>query len=301
MIAFLFHLLLILLLPLLLPGVINRTKARFAGRTGPPLLQPWYDVIRLLRKELVLSSTTTWVFRAGPSVALAATFLAALLLPLGPLPAAVSFPGDMVLFAYLLGMARFATTAAALDTGSPFEGMGVSRELTFACLTEPTLFLALLVLARMADSLSLAPMLASVSLTGTAGVAPLAMIAIGLFIVLLAETSRMPVDDPTTHLELTMIHEVMVLDHSGPLLGAIHYGAALKLFVIGSLWLQVALPFRFGVVVLDAALMVVELLALAVLIGVVESIMARLRMKQVPYLLTGGLLFCGFGFLLLVR
>lgn len=295
------HILLLLALAPLLPGVITRTKSILAGRTGPPLLQPCFDLLKLLRKEMVLSTTTTWVFRAGPATALAATLLAGLLLPLGPLPAVLSFSGDLVVFAYLLGLARFAITAAALDTGSAFEGLGASRELTFACLTEPAIFLALLVLVRLSGSLSLGPMLGGAAATGALGAAPLAMIAIGLFVVLLAETSRMPVDDPSTHLELTMIHEVMVLDHSGPLLGAIHYGAALKLLVLGSLWLQVALPFRTGLFWPDLLLIVLELPALAVAIGVVESIMARLRMRQVPYLLMGALLFCGFGFLLLVR
>jgi formate hydrogenlyase subunit 4 len=301
MIRHLAHQLLLVLLPPLLPGAINRTKAWFAGRTGPPLLQGYYDLARLLRKEMVLSGTTSWIFRAGPAAALAATLLAGLLLPLGPLPALFSFSGDLVLFATLLGAARFATTAAALDTGSAFEGMGVSREITFACLTEPAIFLALLVLARLSGSLSLGPMLGSAAAAGAVGAAPLAMIAIGLFVVLLAETSRIPVDDPATHLELTMIHEVMVLDHSGPLLGAVHHGAALKLMVLGSLWLQIALPFRAGPAWLDGLLIVAELLALAVAVGVVESVMARLRMRQVPYLLMGALLFCGFGFLLLVR
>ncbi|MFA7331887.1 MAG: NADH-quinone oxidoreductase subunit H [Candidatus Delongbacteria bacterium] len=297
----LLHILLLLSLPPLLFGVINRTKAWFAGRTGPPLLQPYHDLLRLLRKDMVLSTTSTWIFRAGPATALAATLLAGLLLPLGPLPAVISFQGDLVLFAYLLGLARFATTAAALDTGSAFEGMGASRELTFACLTEPAIFLALLVLARLSGSLSLGTMLQPLASVGSAGAAPLAMISIGLFVVLLAECSRIPVDDPNTHLELTMIHEVMVLDHSGPLLGAIHYGAALKLFVLGSLLLQAGLPFHADSGWLDGLWLALELLGLAVLIGVVESVMARLRMRQVPYFLMGALLFCGFGFLLLVR
>jgi formate hydrogenlyase subunit 4 len=238
----LLHLILVLLLPPLLPAVITRTKARIAGRSGPPLLQPWFDLLRLLCKRSVYSSTTTWVFRAGPVAALAALLVAALLLPQGPLAAPLAFRGDMVLFVYLLGLARFGITAAALDTGSAFEGMGTARELAFSCLAEPALFLALLGLARLSGSLSLTPMLGAAGSSGAEGAASLAMIAIGLFIVLLAETGRMPVDDPTTHLELTMIHEVMVLDHSGPLLGAIHYGAALKFFLLGSLWLQVALP-----------------------------------------------------------
>lgn len=295
------HLAILLLLPPLLPAVITRTKARIAGRSGPPLLQPWYDLRRLLGKRSVYSTGTGLLFRAGPPVALASLLVASLLLPLGPLQAPIAFHGDLVLFVYLLGLARFAITAAALDTGSAFEGMGTARELTFACLAEPALFLALLGLAKLSGFLSLGPMLGAAGAAGAEGAASLAMIAIGLFLVMLAETGRMPVDDPTTHLELTMIHEVMVLDHSGPLLGAIHYGAALKLFLLGSLWLQLALPFHPAAPWLDLLLRITGLLGLAVVIGVVESVMARLRLSQVPALLTGALLFCGFGFLLLVR
>ncbi len=296
------HLLLLLLLPPLLLGVVNRTKAWCGGRRGAPLLQPWLDLVKLLRKGLVLSTTTSWLFRAGPVVSLAALLLAGLLLPAGPLAAPVAFTGDAILFAYLLGLARFSTTAAALDTGSSFEGMGASREATFACLSEPALLLALLVLARRSGSLVLDLMLQppAAGLAPSAA-APLVLLAIGLFVVLLAEACRIPVDDPSTHLELTMIHEVMVLDHGGPLLGAVHWAASIKLFLLGSVLLHVVAPFRSGIVALDATLFVCELLGLAVAIGVVESGMARLRMARVPYLLVGALLLCGFSLLLLVR
>jgi len=140
---------LLLVMPPLLLGVINKTKACFAGRDGPPLLQPYHDIRKLLRKGMVVSRTTTWVFPVGPLVTLAAVLLAGLFVPLGPFSAPLSFTGDMILFAYLFGLARFFTTAAALDTGSAFEGMGAAREVTFACLTEPTLFFALLVLAAL--------------------------------------------------------------------------------------------------------------------------------------------------------
>ncbi|HEX7009439.1 MAG TPA: NADH-quinone oxidoreductase subunit H [Phycisphaeraceae bacterium] len=294
--------LLLLILPPLLLGVINKTKARFAGRTGPPVLQPYYDLAKLMRKGLVLSKTTTWVFLAGPAVTLAAVFLAGLLVPVGAWEAPIAFAGDLILLAYLLALARFFTTAAALDTGSPFEGMGAAREATFACLSEPALFFALLVLAQLSGSLKLTDML-----HGPAGgfsaavVAPLVLVALGLFIVMLAETCRIPVDDPNTHLELTMIHEVMVLDHSGPLLGVIHYAAAMKLFVLGAVLLHVMIPWTTGTPWLDAALFIAQMLGLAVVIGVVESVMARLQMRHVPYLLVAATLFCGFGFLLLVR
>ncbi|MHC1701941.1 MAG: respiratory chain complex I subunit 1 family protein [Humidesulfovibrio sp.] len=293
---------LLLIMPPLLLGVINKTKAWFGGRVGPPLLQPYHDIRKLLRKGMVISRTTTWVFPLGPVVTLVAVLLAGLLMPLGPFRAPVSFTGDMILFAYLFGLARFFTTAAALDTGSPFEGMGAAREVTFACLTEPTLFFALLVLARMTGSLSLTGMLHGPGQGFSAVLAaPLILVGIGLFVVLLAENCRIPVDDPTTHLELTMIHEVMVLDHSGPLFGVILYSSALKLFILGALLLQLVFPLHTGQAWADAALFVGQMLGLAVVVGVVESVRARLPMPQVPYLLLAAMLSCGFGFLLLVR
>ena len=296
------HVLLLLLLPPLLPGVINKTKALFAGRQGPPLLQSYYDLAKLMRKDLVLSSTTTWIFVAAPVVTLVAVLLAGLLLPLGPFGAPIAFTGDLILFAYLLGLGRFFTTAAALDTGSAFEGMGAAREVTFACLAEPALFFALLALAKISGALDLSAMLHD-PLAGPLHtvMAPLVLVAIGLFIVLLAENCRIPVDDPNTHLELTMIHEVMVLDHSGPLLGLVLYGAAIKLFVLSALILHVIAPFQTGHPWVDWPMFVGEMLGLAVGVGVTESIMARLQMRHVPYLLIAAVLFCGFGFVLLVR
>src|SRR5271166_2644891 len=150
------HILLALGLPPLLLGVIAKTKAAFAGRIGPPVLQPYYDLIKLFRKGSVFSTTTTWVFRAGPVVGLVTAAIAVLLIPLINATAPISFSGDLILLAYLLGLGRFFTASAALDTGSAFEGMGAAREVSFACLAEPALFLGLLVLAKLSGSLQLA-------------------------------------------------------------------------------------------------------------------------------------------------
>jgi len=302
MIEKLIHIGVLLVLPPLLLGVINKTKAWFAGRNGPVLLQVYYDLFKLMRKGMAISTTTTWVFLAGPVITLATVLLAGLLVPMGRFDAPIAFTGDLILFAYLFGLARFFTTSAALDTGSAFEGMGAAREVTFACLSEPALFFALLVLAKVSGSLKLTEMLHGPAGGFTAAVAaPLVLVAIGLFIVLLAETCRIPVDDPNTHLELTMIHEVMVLDHSGPLFGVILYAASLKMLVIGSVLLHVVFTFQTGRAWLDWPLFIGELLGLAVVIGIVESVMARLQMRHVPYLLIAAILFCGFGFILLVR
>jgi formate hydrogenlyase subunit 4 len=302
MIEKLISVVLLLTMPPLLLGVINKTKAWFGGRIGPPLVQPYYDLLKLVRKRMVISKTTTWVFLFGPIVTMVAIFLAGLLVPAGQFRAPISFTGDLILFAYLFGLARFFTTSAALDTGSSFEGMGAAREVTFACLSEPALFFAFLVLVKVSGSLTLSGMLLGPEERFSSAVAaPLILVSIGLFVVLLAENCRIPVDDPNTHLELTMIHEVMALDHSGPLLAVIFYTAALKLFIIGTVLLHVVAPFRTGIPWLDFLLFVAEILGLAVAIGIVESVMARLKMPHVPYLLVAALLTSGFGFLLLVR
>lgn len=297
------HVVLAVALPPLLLGVIAKTKAWFAGRVGPPVLQPYYDLIKLFRKGTVYSTTTTWVFRAGPVVSLVTAAMAALLVPLvdrgAPIP---SFAGDLILLAYLLGLGRFFTASAALDTGSAFEGMGAAREVTFSCLTEPAFFLGLVVLAKLSGSLELASILGS-SLAShwlTAG-ASLALVLSSWFIVLLAENSRIPFDDPNTHLELTMIHEVMALDHSGPALGMILYGAALKLFVFAALVARLAFPLTTGYALLDWPLFVGALLLVAMAIGLVESTMARLRLPQAPVLLVAACLLSAFGVILLAR
>ncbi len=295
------HVALLLLMPPLLLGVINKTKALFAGRVGPPLLQPWYDLLKLMRKGSVFSTTTTWVFRAGPVVGFVTAVLASFLIPFGNHAAPVSFAGDVILFAYLFGLGRFFTVSAALDTGSSFEGMGSAREATFSCLAEPALFFSMLVLARLSGSLSLGAMMgpALPAMWGTAA-ASLVLVLISLFIVLLAENCRIPFDDPNTHLELTMIHEVMVLDHSGPAFGVILWGAAIKLFVFSALIVRIAIPF-------DAdpwtgwAVFAAGQLGVAVAIGVVESVMARLRLLQVPSLLVAACLLSAFGIVLLAR
>jgi formate hydrogenlyase subunit 4 len=208
----------------------------------------------------------------------------------------------LVLFAYLFGLGRFFTLLAALDTGSSFEGMGSAREATFACLAEPALFLGLVVLAKCTASLSLSTMLTSAPSETWRGLsAPLLLVVVSLFVVVLAENSRIPVDDPNTHLELTMIHEVMVLDHSGPPFAAILYGASVKLFVLGVIVVRTALPFRTGSIWGNWSLFMLAMIGYAVVIGVVESTMARLRLRRVTNLLIAACLLSGFGLILLAR
>jgi formate hydrogenlyase subunit 4 len=282
----LLNLTLALVLAPLFPGVINRVKAWFGGRQGKPLLQAYFDIAKLLGKGVVYSKTTTWLFRAGPVIGLAAISTSLLFMPLGGGRAVILFQGDLFLFVSLMAMARFFTMAAALDTGSSFEGMGASREATFSALAEPMLILALLVLARQSGSLTLSTMLVSISAQVWLQAAPvLILVSAALFVILLAENCRVPFDDPNTHLELTMIHEVMVLDHSGPDLAFIQYGAALKLWLLGALVVNVLDPVASGNPLLDITAFLAGMLLLAGAVGAVESIMARLHLLRVPQLL----------------
>lgn len=289
------HLLLALLLAPLLPGIINQVKARFAGRQGKPLLQTYYDLIKLLRKSEVLSTSSTWVFQAGPIISLSMMLCALALLPLAGVPSFFAFQGDFMLAAYLLGMGRFALSLSALDTGSPFEGMGASREAAFSALAEPVIFLCFFCLARSALFpnpelyLSLSGMFAGAPISAwSTGRPELLLIPVVLFVLLLVENCRIPVDDPDTHLELTMIHEVIILDHSGPGLAYILYGSALKLWFFSALLAGVLVPALTRAeasVWTHLALSVGVILGTAVLVGVVESVMARLRLWRVSPLL----------------
>ena len=228
--------------------------------------------------------------------------VASLFIPFGGIGAPFSFTGDLILFVYLFGLSRFFTATAALDTGSSFEGMGAAREVTFACLAEPTLFFALIVLVRISGGFSLDLMLGDGLLQGwhTSGTS-LLLLVVCLFVVVLVENCRIPFDDPNTHLELTMIHEVMVLDHSGPDFGMILYGASMKLFVLGALVVRLALPIDFGDPALDPLVFIAGMLLLAIGIGMVESTMARLRLLRVPQLLIGTSLLSLFSLILLLR
>jgi len=285
-----------------LSGVINRTKALFAGRRGPPLLQPYYDIAKLFRKGAVYSRSATVIFRAGPIVGLGAALLALLFVPLGSVPGPLSFRGDFLLIVYLLGAMRFFTVLAALDTGSAFEGMGASREVQFSALAEPALLLGIVAVVRATGEMSLASALgaASPGLWAGSGIAA-ALVFLAWLAVFLAENSRIPVDDPNTHIELTMIHEVMVLDHGGPDFAFVLCGAALKMWILGAFLVGLLAPVRTGNPLLDIGAGLAGMLVLAVVVGVVESTMARLRLLRVPHLLLTAGAFSILALLLVAR
>ncbi len=273
-----------LLLAPLFPGIIAKTKAFFAGKKGPPLLIKYWTLIKLLRKGSVYSTSTTPVFRIMPAVTCAAAIIPLLFLPLGTEKPLVHFHGDVILLFYILGMGRFFTIAAALDTGSPFEGMGAAREALFGTLAEVTTFLVLILLYRLYGSFSFADYFSAGQGANlfVSGGALLVLIIVALFMVLLTENSRVPVDDPNTHLELTMIHEVMVLDHSGPDLALIEWGAFCKLLFY-SCWIGLFIyPINPSLGLLNLPLFYLVVGGIYLVIGVTESSMARFKMNLVP-------------------
>ncbi|NLB56279.1 MAG: hydrogenase [Lentisphaerae bacterium] len=285
----------------LLPGLINKVKAWFAGKQGPPLLQIYFNIFKFASKGAVYSQTTTWLFRAGPIFSLAGTVAALLILPAGSIPALITFEGDFILFIYFLAIGRFFTILAALDTGSSFEGMGASRDAFFSALSEPALLVGIAVLARGTGTVSLTSMFSGLELSPWIAPLPaLIMTAVAFFIVMLAENARIPVDDPTTHLELTMIHEVMILDHSGPDLAMFTYGAALKLWIFAGLLVNLFLPaINLGKFV-DLLSFIIGVAIIGVLIATVESGMARLRLLKLPQLLVGAGVLTVIAFIILL-
>jgi formate hydrogenlyase subunit 4 len=285
-----------------LPGIAARTTALLTGRRGSPVLQPYRDMLRLLGKGAVFSPTTTWVFRAAPAVVLGTALLAAALVPLDGRSAAYGFPGDLVAFAALLALGRLALVLGGLDTGSSFEGMGASRELAVSMFAEPALIAAFVTLVLATGRLSLGGLLGA-PLAGAWGhaAASIALVAVCLFVVLLAEASRGPVDDPATHLELTMIHEVTILDHSGPDLAVLLYAGTLRFALFASLVIGVLIPRASLDSPAALALLAAGLAGVAVLVGIVESIMARLRLTHIPQLLVAAGALAALGGMLLLR
>ncbi len=269
-------------------GIINRTKAVFAGRKGKPILLAYYDIAKLIRKGAVYGKTTGPIFRWSPAIVLGSLLLAVLIIPWGNIEAPISFTGDFVLLAYLIGVSRFFTVLAALDTGSSFEGMGASREVQFSAFGEPTLLLGMLLLAVYTGETSLSKMISSINVEVWLSFhAALVLLIIAWMLLLLFENSRIPVDDPNTHLELTMIHEVMLLDTGGPDLGVMTIASSLKLFIFSALISNLLIPYRAEDPAIQAALFLSGIVLTALTVGIVESTMGRIRIIRLPKMLIG--------------
>ncbi len=258
----------ILVLPFLFIGLINKMKALYVGKQGASVFQPYFDFFKLIKKGEVLSDTSSFVFQIAPSVNLACTIIAAVLLTL------VHFSGDFILFSYILAVGKFFSVIAAMDTGSSFEGMGASREVSYTSFVEPAFFIIIGSVAALSGHYSFVSIFGLLQSKNEI-VMLIAVLAIfAIFMMILIEGSRVPIDDPKTHLELTMIHEVMVLDNSGVDLAFIHYASALKMLLFSALISFIICPQYFW-----AELLVI--LFIAFLIATIESIGARIRLTHI--------------------
>ena len=266
----------------LLFGVLNKTKAFFAGRKGAPLLQAYSDLFKLLKKDRVVSDTTSTVFQIAPVIVFGSTLAATALIPFSTFFPCFSFTGDFVLLFYLLALGRFFLILSALDTGSSFEGMGASREAFLSAMAEPIIFVSVLTFLRLNNSTSLTAAFAS---HGDANWMIVFLIVISMFVVLLAENARIPFDDPNTHLELTMIHEVMILDNSGPDLAFYEYAASLKLWLFSLILSKMVLSHAGFSTLGESGATLLLMLLVCVVVGCVESVMARCRFAKMPQLM----------------
>lgn len=277
----------------LLVGVLRTLKARLVGRRGPRVLQPYADLAKLLRKDAVVSTTTSWIFRATPYVLFSTMVVAALIVPLLLARPALDFAG-LVLLVYLFVLGTFFLALAGLDAGSAFGGMGSSREVAVAALAEPTIMVAILALALRAETTNLGGIVERFAREPLLAANPGHVLAFSaLFIVMLAETGRLPVDNPATHLELTMIHEAMVLEYSGHYLALVEWAASMKLFLFMTLLVNLFLPWGMPATAAPLAILVglllfaAKLAVLTVALAVLETSVAKLRLFRVPELLAG--------------
>jgi formate hydrogenlyase subunit 4 len=293
------HLILLILFPPFLIGFINKVKAWTAGKQGPSLFQVYYDIEKLLKKGAVYSSTATWIFKAGPILTSASLVCAGLILPMMRNHSTFGFTGDLIFFVYLFALGHFFLLISALDVGSSFEGMGASRGAAFGTFAELALFSALAIFCIPAGSPTFKSVFTALpwKTWGFAHPAYLAG-ALVLLAVLLTENSRLPIDDPNTHLELTMIHEVMVLDHGGPDFAFILYSSSLKLLLQADLLIHFLLPFPSHLTEEGVLLLLSGILGIGILIGILESVTARLRLQRIPQFLIGAFILTVLGLMI---
>lgn len=274
-------------------GLVRWLKARLQSRRGAPPWQPYRELRKLFGKEAVVSTNASWLFRAAPYVVFASTAAAAFLVPFLAVPRPLDAVGDLLVLVYLLLLGTVFLALAGLDPGSAFGGMGSSREMTVAALAEPTIALAIFALALGAGSTNLGRIVERMLADPVAALSPgHALAFVALFVVMLAENGRLPVDNPATHLELTMIHEAMILEYSGRYLALVEWAAALKLLVffslLGNLFVPwgVAVSLAPGALAIAAGSLVLKFVVLAVAVAVLETRVAKLRLFRVPELLS---------------
>lgn len=280
MIIKLINIIILLTVPFIFIGIINKVKAFWAGRKGASIFQPFYDFVKLIKKGIIVNNATSFIFKITPTVTFASIFFAGLLTPIINCKSVISFEGSFILFAYILGLGKFFSLIGAMDTGSSFEGMGASREASFSTIVEPAFFITLASVMALTGNYTFESLSMVLNKAGIYGVLIIVIAILALFIMLLFEGCRVPIDDPNTHLELTMIHEVMILDNSGVDLGLIFYASAMKMLIVASLIANILIPANLDIL---TSLLIYSgiILLIAVIIGTIESSVARLRMSHV--------------------
>lgn len=274
------NLIIVLFVPFLMLGVIKKTKAFWGGRYGAPVFQPLYDFVKLVKKDFVISKTTSGVFRITPVVVIASALFAALFVPLASSSAIINIPAGFILFAYILGFSKFFSLIGAMDTGSSFEGMGASREACFTTIVEPAFFMLLASIMALSGNFTFDSLSKIIEISGAYGVLICVFAVLALFIMILTEGSRVPVDDPATHLELTMIHEVMILDNSAADLALITWASGIKMLLLSSLIAAIVIPQGLSTTVSTLCYLAL-MFVISVIIGTIESATARIRMSHV--------------------
>ncbi|MFO7447841.1 MAG: NADH-quinone oxidoreductase subunit H [Ignavibacteriaceae bacterium] len=266
-------------------GLVNKQKAIFTGRAGAGIFQPYYDLKRILRKETIRAHNASFISSISPVINLIALVTAAAMLPNGFSRPLISFEGDIILFAYMLGLARFFQILAAMDIGSSFEGMGAAREATFAVFAEPIFFFTLGSIAFISGLTSIYEIFYSIRLDNVSYIIFIVVCSISVFILAVTECSRMPVDDPNTHLELTMIHEVMILDNSGVDLFLYQYSSYVKLFIYAILEASFFYPFSVQSYTAGVIIFIVVIVMLSAALATVETVASRFKMINIPHYL----------------
>lgn len=280
MIAKIINIILVLIIPFLMIGIIRKTKAFWGTRYGASIFQPFYDFVKLMKKDSIFSTSTTKIFRFAPIITLVCTIFAALFIPMTQGKAIIDIQGGLIIFAYVLGLSKFISLLASMETASSFEGMGSSREACFTTIIEPAFFIVIASIMALCKIYTFDSLNQIIANSGSLGILIILFAIASLFIMLITEGARVPVDDPATHLELTMIHEVMILDNCSQELAIISYSAAAKMFLISSLIATLIIPSSLDLWASLGAFLGI-ILFISILIGTIESAIARLRMSHV--------------------
>ncbi|HZK87614.1 MAG TPA: NADH-quinone oxidoreductase subunit H [Anaerovoracaceae bacterium] len=295
----------IILVAPLVNGIINKVKAFTQKRKGAPLLQMYFDLFKLIKKSAVVSDVSSWIFKATPYIVFSTSLVAALLVPVTTMISPVWFAGDIILLVYILALGRFFMMLAALDTASTFGGMGASREAMISSLIEPSILITLITVGLIAKSTSAYQIMNFMKGVDTPLIHPVYIMAfIAFFIIIIAETSRTPVDDPSTHLELTMVHEAMVLEYSGRSLALMELGAAIKQLLFITLLVNIFIPHDqligisgVGAVAISLLIYLIKVISVSILIAIAEVSTVKLRLFSIPNLAALSFILSFLGFL----